>query len=213
MSIQSMIRWLLPREDSFYDLLEKQAVAASEGATALGAFREANVQAEPVRAEVQAKEHAGDAIVHAVEEALAKTFVTPIDREDIQKLSSELDDILDFMNGAARACVLMGVNRPTPAMVVQMDKLAECTTILRDCVPNLRKHEYSALIESSRAIRKIEKDADRVYRDELHALFHDDKIDAKQLLRETRVLEDLERAIDSCEKVGDTLANLAVKNG
>ena len=73
--------------------------------------------------------------------------------------------------------------------------------------------KWSALVESNRAIRKLEKEGDMVYREAVSALFHDDAVDAKRLLREKQVLEDLESAIDHCEKVGDTLANLAVKHG
>ncbi len=63
------------------------------------------------RVAVQKFEHEGDAIVHELEEALAKTFVTPIDREDLQRLSSELDTVLDLTNGAIRACTMLGVDR------------------------------------------------------------------------------------------------------
>jgi len=213
MGLQSIIQWLLPREDKFYAFLETQAAIAWDGASALAAFGRTAESAESVRDAVQRKEHEGDAIVHAVEEALAKTFVTPIDREDLQKLSSELDDILDFTNGAARACVLMGVAKPTEHMQRLTGMLVDCTAVLRDAVPHLRGHDYAALIEASRALRKLEKEADTIYRDGVHTLFHDPAIDAKVLLREKTVLEDIERAVDSCERVGDTLANLAIKNG
>ncbi len=66
-----------------------------------------------MRLAVQDLEHKGDNIYHQMEEALAKTFVTPIDREDLQKLSAELDDILDLTNGAMRTAVLYGVEKPT----------------------------------------------------------------------------------------------------
>src|SRR4051794_18871413 len=102
MGLASVVRWLLPREDHFYDFLEGQAVVAHEAAVAIIPFREGRPAAE-VRIAVQELEHKGDKIFHDLEEALAKTFVTPIDREDIQKLSSELDDISDLINGAMRA--------------------------------------------------------------------------------------------------------------
>jgi hypothetical protein len=213
MSLQSFIRLLLPREDSFYDLLERQALVAFEGATALAAFARPDATVEAVCEAVQGKEHEGDAIVHQVEEALARTFVTPIDREDLQKLSSELDDVLDLANSAARSSALMGVSRPSEAMASMLGTLVEAAAVLRDAVPNLRTHDYAALIAASRTLRTLEKDADRRYRDAVFALFHDERIDAKVLLREKTVLEELERAIDCCEHVGDTLANLAVKHG
>jgi uncharacterized protein Yka (UPF0111/DUF47 family) len=98
-------------------------------------------------------------------------------------------------------------------MSALIDKLVACTTVLKETLPNLRKHAYSQLIDSSRELRRVEKEADVVYRDAVRVLFSDDKVDAKVLLREKEVLEDLEKAIDRCEYVADTLANLAVKHG
>jgi uncharacterized protein len=148
-----------------------------------------------------------------MEEALAKTFVTPIDREDLQKLSSELDDVLDLMNGTIRAAALYGVVRPTEPMLKLIDVLIRCTELLEMTIPNLRKHRYKDLVESARAIRKLEKEGDAIFRSAVSALFHDSLIDAKQLLREKEVLEDLENAIDVANNVADTLTNLAVKHG
>jgi uncharacterized protein len=213
MGLQALVRWFLPKEDRFYDFLERQAVAAHEGANALATFSAEGATSESVAASVQVFEHKGDAIVHELEEALAKTFVTPIDREDLQKLSSQLDDVLDLTNSAARACVLFGVARPTQAMATLTDKLVACTAILKDTLPNLRKHTYTAVIDASRVLRKLEKESDVVYREAVRALFVDEKVEARVLLREKQVLDDLERAIDRCEYVADTLANLAFKHG
>ena len=103
MGIQDVIRWFMPREDHFYGFLERQATAAHDGAKALAKFSTNGATAQQARDAVQKIEHEGDGIVHEMEEALAKTFVTPIDREDLQKLSSELDTVLDLTNGAIRA--------------------------------------------------------------------------------------------------------------
>jgi len=213
MGLQAIVRWFLPREDHFYGFLEAQAEVAHEAALAVARFKDETVSAADVRQSVQELEHKGDRIAHEVEESLARTFVTPIDREDLQKLSQELDDVLDLMNGAARACVLYGVERPTAPMVGLIDKLVECTAVLKNALPHLRAHEYSALIEASREVRKLEKDGDTVFRTAVSALFKDASIDAKQLLREREVLEHLENSIDHCQHVGSTLANLAIKHG
>src|SRR4051812_9576338 len=108
MGLQDVVRWFVPKEDRFYDYLEGQAVVAHDGAKALRQFNEGK-SAEEVREAVQELEHQGDKISHMMEQAIATTFVTPLDREDLQKLSGELDDILDLTNGAMRAAVLYGV--------------------------------------------------------------------------------------------------------
>ncbi len=213
MGIQSVIRFFLPKEEHFYDFLEEQAKVAREGAVALGKFSDNGVTAQEARQAVQECEHQGDKIVHAMEEALAKTFVTPIDREDLQKLSSELDTVLDLMNGAIRACVMFGVDKPTEPMRKLIRILVTCTEKVDVAIPSLRKHRYSELVGLARELRKIEKEADSVYRDAVSTLFKDPAIDAKVLIREKTVLEDLENAVDQIDMIGDILANLAIKNG
>jgi uncharacterized protein Yka (UPF0111/DUF47 family) len=212
MGLQDIVRWFVPREHQFYDFLEGQAAVAHEGAIALRRFKEGST-ADAVREEVQELEHKGDKLSHEMEDALATTFVTPIDREDLQKLSSQLDDILDLSNGAIRAASLYGVDKPTEPMGKLMDVLAQCTDVLKKTMPNLRKHAYTEIAEAARTIRQLEKDGDTIYRNAVSVLFKDVNVDAKNLMREKAVLEDLENAIDHCEQVGATLANLAVKNG
>ncbi|MFO0729212.1 MAG: DUF47 family protein [Myxococcota bacterium] len=211
MVLQRLVNFLVPREEHFFDFLEQQADVAHQGAQALASFKTSDPKT--VRQAVQDLEHKGDGLVHSMEDALAKTFVTPIDREDLQQVSSQLDDILDFTNAAARAAVLFGVTRPSEAMMKLMDILVRCTEELAKELPQLRKKGYSSLIETSRTLRKLEKDGDTIFRDAVSALFHDPTVDAKVLLREREILEDLENAIDRCERVAETLALLSVKHG
>jgi len=104
---------------------EGEYLSAAEAAKAMSQFKVGESSAPDIKNIVQDLEHKGDAIVHEMLAALADSFVTPIDREDLQKLSKRLDDILDYTNLAARACVLFGVERPTRPMVLLADKLVE----------------------------------------------------------------------------------------
>ena len=212
MALQGIVRWLLPREDHFYDYIEAQGVLCLDAANALAGFTNGQ-PAQSVRDAVQVIEHKADDYVHKMEDALARTFVTPIDREDLQKLSSELDDVVDLTNLAARACVVYGVTRPTEDMAKLIGLLVKCTGMLKDSIPKLRKHDYSALLEDSRHIRQLEKDADAVFRGAVSTLFSSSEVDAKELLRQKEVLEDIERAVDHCDGVADLISNLAVKHG
>jgi uncharacterized protein len=222
MGVQDVIRFFLPREDHFYEFLESQAAAALEGAKAIQKFAEAGATAKDASVAVQKVEHEGDKIVHDMEEALARTFVTPIDREDLQKLSSELDTVLDLTNGAIRACVMLGVDKPTEPMKALIQLIVKCTTKISEAVPKLRKHEYSGIVDVARELRKLEKEADTVYREAIRDLFRDadgggpfreGANDARVLIREKTVLEDLENAIDACDSIADTMTNLAIKHG
>lgn len=212
MALQDLVRRLLPREDQFYAFLERQAKIAHRGAQALAEFRPGRAIAD-VESKVQQLEHEGDKVVHELEEALQQTFVTPIDREDLQLLSAELDDVLDLTNSAARACALFGVAEPTEPMLQLIELLVKASAELEAALPKLSKHDFAGLMAASRTIRGLEKDADKVFRSALSRLFHDQSIDAKTLLREKEVLENLEHAIDRCERVASTLAHLSVKHG
>jgi uncharacterized protein len=211
--INSLLRFLLPKEDHFYEFLERQARVAHEAAQVLAKYKDGSTTPQGIREQVQDIEHQGDTIVHEMLDALARTFVTPIDREDMQRLSKRLDDILDLTNAAARACVLFGVEKPTKPMLHLIDKLVDCTALLSALMPKLRQHAYAELIESCRAVARVEKDGDGVFRDALSALFHDPAIDAKTILREKEVLEDVEKAINRCDQVAEIITNIAVKHG
>ena len=144
MGLQDVVRWFVPREDHFFVFLERHAEVAHEGALALRRFKEGG-SATDVRDAVQALEHQGDGITHEMEEALAKTFVTPIDCEDLHQLSTELDDILDLANGAIRAAALYGVQAPTEPMGKLMEVLVRCTLVIKETMPNLRKHAFAKI--------------------------------------------------------------------
>lgn len=212
MDLQRIVRWFLPREDHWFAYLELQAVTTHNGAMELLRLRDGD-SVHDVRARVQALEHAGDRVVHEMEEALARTFVTPIDREDLLRISTEIDTVLDLANASARACSLLGVERPSASMLLMAGKLAECTALLKDSVPLLRVHRYADLIESMRVVRRLEKDADVIYREAVSNMFRDPSLEARVLFREKEILEMLECAVDHCDYVARTLINLAVKHG
>ncbi len=213
MGLQTFFRSLLPKKaERFFGLLERQAQISHDAAVALATFS-TGLSVAAVGKHVQEHEHAGDKLVHELEEALVKTHVAPIDRADIHALAIELDDITDLTNRAARACELMGITEPSKAMTAMMAVLVKTTAELAQAVPMLRNRDYPGIFAAKARIRTLEKEGDRVHRAAISELFRTPEIDAKVLLREREVLEDLENAIDHCEKVADTLSNLAAKHG
>ncbi|MCY1008099.1 DUF47 family protein [Nannocystis pusilla] len=206
------MRWLLPREDVFYGLIEQQGALVAEAARALAGLA-AGAPPEQVHAAVRDIEHRADALVDEVEDRLARVFVTPIDREDIQGLVAAIDDIIDDIDLAARTLALYRLPRPTRPMLEMIEVLTKAAELLHGELPALRRHDYARLLTAARAIKQREKEGDRVFRAALGRLFHDPTIDTRALLREKEVLEDLELAIDSCETVAERLKHLAVKHG
>ncbi|MFZ5441741.1 MAG: DUF47 domain-containing protein [Myxococcota bacterium] len=211
MAFQDLIRFILPREDHWYDMLEELASLGYEASKALHTFKD--TPASKVRESVQAIEHKADDVVRKMEDALARTFVTPLDREDLHRLTSELDDIIDLCNLSARAFNLYHLERPTAPMVQIMEKLEACTKLISETVPALRKHQYTALLDGGRKVRALEKEADSIYRQAISTLFSESHPDFRELLKQKEALDDLEAAVDYCDNVADLLANVAVKNG
>lgn len=211
MALQSVIRFFLPKDDHWYDMLEELSRLGHEAAKALLVFKDQ--PASVVQTSVQTLEHQADDVVRRMEDALARTFVTPLDREDLHRLSGALDDIIDLMNLAARCFSLYHLERPTPPMVEIMEKLDEATSLIAASVPHLRKHHFEDLLTSGRKVRAIEKEADTIYRSAISALFSEKNGDFRELLKQKEALDHLEAAVDYCDNVADLLANLAVKHG
>lgn len=212
MPIQSLVRWLLPREDHFYLILERQAAITHQAASELGKFRTGAAAAATIRDTIEKLEDEGDGQAREMLAALARSFVTPIDREDLQRVSKKLEDVLDLINLAARTCVLYGVTKPTASMLAQIERLETCTRIFITAINKLRVHRYHEVIDLCHEVNKLEKQGDDVFRDALGRLFNDPAIDAKTILREKEILEDLEKALNRCEHVAETLVNVAVKH-
>jgi uncharacterized protein Yka (UPF0111/DUF47 family) len=212
MGLQNVIRWLLPREEVFFSLIERQFELLDEAAKALAQLAD-GVPADKVYERVQDLEHQADAIVYEVEERFAQVFVTPIDREDLQALAVSIDDIVDLIHLTSRTFVLYRVPKATQPMIELMHLLVSMAGVLRSEIPALRQHEYAKLIAAGRVIKTHEKQGDQIFRTAVGELFHNPDIDAKVLLRDKEVLEDLENAIDAFETVAERLKNLAVKHG
>jgi hypothetical protein len=209
--IQALIRVLLPREDHFYDMIEDLGRLGHEAAIALAAFE--TQPAAAVQQAVQTLEHKADDVVRRMEDAIARTFVTPLDREDLHRLTGDLDDIIDLTNLTARSYGLYGISSPTKAMVELSNKLIACTRLIRESVPLLRAHKYQELIDGGRKVRDLEKEADTTYRKAISDLFSAPSIDFRELLKQKEALDHLENAVDHCDNVADLLSNMAVKHG
>ncbi len=221
MGLQDAIRFLLPREDHFYETLEKQAKAAKSGATALARFARNETAIGEAEQALHTIEHEGDQLLRSFEESLAKTFVTPLDREDLHRLASELDRVLDLTYGVARTCRMVGLDRLTGPMQRLVDCVFRCMVTIDEVVPRLRIHRYAEIVTALREVRTTERDADEIYREAVSELFRDvppadalvGAADPRRIMREKAVLDELENAVDLCNVLADTLTNVAIKHG
>jgi len=212
MAFQRLINWLLPKDDKFFSLLEEHAVILGEAAMAMAEFPEDIEKAQVALDRLHQLEHRGDDLVRSVTLALDETYVTPIDREDIHNLATALDNVLDYLYGAAQAFLAYEVHQFSPAMREMILILAEAATALKDSMPYIRKHQLDKLGPVRLQIVALEKRGDVIYQTEMASLFKNPAVDAKTLLRQQAVLDALEAALDSCQDATDVLENVAIKH-
>jgi len=213
MWLDQAVRWLLPREEHFFDLLERGAACAIKTSELLVQVCAASPDdRSPIIASMIDEEHAADKVIHEVYDALNKTFVTPIDRSDIFTLATALENIVD----AATATVLqldVHAIEEIPAGSVEIAReIKNACNELCAAVKMLRgMKKLDACVEHCKAVYAAEHDGDQIFRKHLGQLFKTEK-DAIKLLKSKEFLEGLERTLDECDDVANALETLAIKH-
>ncbi len=200
---------LTPRETSFYDMFATSASNLVVGAQLLKELLGAtDGDRERIREKMRAAEHQGDDATHAIMRQLNSSFVTPFDREDIYRLASGLDDVMDHMDAAVDLAVLYAPIALPPGLdrlVAVLERAAELTA---EAMPRLRA--MRDLEEYWIEINRLENEADRAYREMLAQLFSGD-YDAITILKLKDIVDELEAAADAFEHVANTIETIAVK--
>src|SRR5437867_10837837 len=140
--------WIVPQEKHFFDLLEEDAKTVAEGARALLDLLRDFRDVKAKRKHVKDIEHRGDEIVHTIYEELNRSFITPIDREDIMALASDLDNVLDMIDAAANRLYLYEVVEPSRAMIDLAKVIVDAMTGLRRAVAMIRNLREAEEVEA-----------------------------------------------------------------
>jgi len=203
--------WLLPPEREFFDLLDRQAGFVLAGAHALRDLLKDFRDVPEKRRAIKAIEHKGDETVHTIYEALNKTFITPIDREDITALATDLDNVLDLVDAAANRLALFEITEPSPAMLDLAEVIVEAAAALQKAVGMIRDMKNAEDIEEICVeVNRLENVADDLLNISVATLFHD--LDVVRILKHKEILERLEIATDYCEDVANVLSDIVAKN-
>ena len=201
---------LLPRDEKFFDLFQKQVGIISEAARLLAdGVRIGNGRMASAATEISVLEHRGDEVIHEIFTRLNQTFITPLDPEDIHAISTALDNVLDGMEDTAHRLVAYHIN-PIPANMVSLAEIvARCAKQLQQAFEVLEKKGSPQVycIE----INRLENEADLVGRSAVVDLFAKEK-DPITLIKLKEVYDFFEETVDSCEDVADVLQNVVVKN-
>ena len=200
------------RKDEFFGMFDKAAQNVHEAAKAMLDLLE-NYEDVPSKVKrIKNLEHAGDEFTHRILERLAKMFVTPLDREDIQRVATRLDDILDEMDTAANRMVLFHIKTVTDdakgfghVLVAATGKLVEAFGRLH----NMKEPE--AIVSLCVEVHTQENEGDRIHHHALAALF-DSRVDPAEIIKWKDIYQTIETATDVCEDVANVLHTVVVKN-
>ena len=204
-----MLNRLIPRDEQFFDLFNQLAEHLKTAAALLGQlFADPGRTADFVK-QIKDVEHQADVLTLSINTRIDKSFITPIDREDIHLLASRLDDVIDRLDGTARRVVMLHINEvrePAKQMASVICQAAEhiATAVKAIKVP--------ALVSAKAAeIKKLEEEGDAIYHDAVGALFAGSP-DPLEVIRWKEVYETLEIAIDLCMGVANAVHSISIKN-
>jgi predicted phosphate transport protein (TIGR00153 family) len=201
---------LLPREEKFYHLFQKQAEIISQASRLLlEAVRAGNSRVRDAAAPINALEHQGDEVIHEIFTRLNQTFITPLDPEDIHNLSSKLDDVLDGLEDTVHKLVAYHIDPIPPPMVTLAEVVSACASAMIEAFRALEQD--GSIMQHCIEINRLENEGDRVGRAAVAALF-EKEANPITLIKLKECYDLLEATIDSCEDVADVLQNVVVKN-
>ena len=203
-----MIR-LIPHEAKFFELFAEVSSNLTEGARLLRRILEDPRDLFQQVEQMQAIEHKGDEATHAIITKLNQSFITPFDREDIHRLASSLDDVLDFMNAAAVRLLMYKITQPPPVaaelaslIVLQSEELAQGVSLLE---------KNGHVLEHCEEVNRLEDEADHISRKAIAQLFEQEK-DPIQLIKLKELYEVLESATDKAEDAANVLEAVVLKS-
>jgi len=154
-------------------------------------------------------EHEGDQLTHRLFTIIDRTFITPLDKEDISELTSAIDQVLDGTYGASDRLVLLKIQRPSQYMQEFTNLLLTACQEIYKGVVELHKGKRESLLEHSKIISNCEHEGDNIYRLAIANLF--DKDDAIEIIKLKEIYETLESALDRCRDVADVIEDIALK--
>jgi uncharacterized protein Yka (UPF0111/DUF47 family) len=214
MWLDQAVKWLLPREEHFFDLLERGSACVVRSGAILLECCEAHTAAdrEGAVARMNDEEHASDRVIHEVYEALNKTFVTPLDRSDIYALATDLENIVDRVDATVRQIVVHAMEDLPPGSAELAAKVNAACGEIDAAVKLVRDMKQSDAIRARcTALNQLEHDGDQIFRARIGEMFKTEK-DAIRLLKHKEFLEGIENALDACDDVANALESLVIKN-
>ena len=204
---------LIPKDEKFYDMFEELACKIEEGGKMFTDILNNYEQSEAKIAKLKEIEHEADIITHRTYEKMHRTFLTPLDREDIYNLVNKMDSVLDMIEAAAVRMQLYKIKKPA-------DEIKELARILNLAVGKIKKIVHALrdkkksqeILEDCVEINTLENEGDIVLRMTMARLFEREK-DPIELIKWKEIFERIEESIDVCEDVSNIIEGIVLKHG
>ncbi|OGS49846.1 MAG: hypothetical protein A3J79_08365 [Elusimicrobia bacterium RIFOXYB2_FULL_62_6] len=204
---------LIPKELKFFDYLSLQAANLMKAAEFFKAAVKDGVLDEAEVKKMRDLEHEGDTLAHEITDMLNRTFITPIDREDIYALANSLDDVLDLLNAMASRIKLYGLNPADPNFAQFVDLIDQAAAALSKAVKDMSDPKlHSRVLEQCIEINRLENLGDLAREKAVGDLFEKEK-DPVMVIKWKEIYETAEGALDTCEHVAKVIGSILVKNG
>lgn len=207
------LKYFIPQDRMFFPLFDKAAANCSEGGKAIYQLVTATNADDRKKwfREIERIEHVGDEITHEIFKELSKNFITPYDREDIHRLVSAIDDVLDYIHGSSKRMELYKLTEITSEVVKLAELIQTGTEELRRAIFELKNmRKMRDITDSLVRINSIENHADDIFDNAVANLFENEK-DAVQIIKLKEVLSALETATDKCEDAANVIESIVVK--
>jgi predicted phosphate transport protein (TIGR00153 family) len=211
----NFISRLMPREGRFFNLFDNHAKLIVDGALALADVLR-HYENEKDRAAgikiIEDAEHGADRITHETVQLLHSTFVTPFDRDDIHRLISRMDDVLDLIQDTGESLVLFDIQKVTPEATQLAELVLRCSERVQSAVGFMASMaDAPVILKICQEIDRLESEADKVMRSAISRLFREEA-DVRQVIKMKAVYEALESATDKCQDVANVIESVVLEN-
>ena len=201
---------LIPKDQEFFNMFAELATRLTATARLLHELFDDPTQIGPKVAAIKKLEHEADQITHDVINRINRTFVTPIDREDIHMLASRLDNVIDKIDGASRRAQMFRIDERRDHAVQMCAILIRMGEAIEGSVRSVK--DPKAVVARSIEVKQLEEQGDAIYHEAVGGLFEGTP-DALVVIKWKELYDKVEEALDECEDVANTLDSIALKNG
>ena len=201
---------LLPRNEEFFDLFVDVASRNKEAAQHLrDLFEAAPDRRTPIVEAIKRLEHEADQVTHEVVNRLDRTFITPLDREDIHQLASDLDDVMDAMDGTARRAQIFRLGVAPQGVRRLAEVIQRMVAVLAEAVGRLKKGDD--VMRYCVEAKQLEEEGDAIYHEALGQLFEKER-DAIEIIKWKEIYDNLENTLDQAEDVANVVESITIKH-